>query len=310
MRSSHSRSICLAILNYNGRRHLEHLLPTAITEAARFGRQCSVTVIDNRSTNDDVEWIRTEFPSVSIWLAPRNEYLFSYNTFAEESPADILVFLNNDLKLLEGFVSPLVCHFDTPDIFAVSATSRDWENTEFTFGPVRLGCHHGMYYWLPDCGNQNAGSTLFASGGFMAVDRKKFIELGGFSRLFFPAYGEDLDLCVRGWRRGWRCLFEPRSVVLHRESASWGIGVGSRADRLRTRAALLFQWSCLPLSGSLTIRAAHWMLWSLRKLAQGQAWWILTAIKTRIEWTSLRAGMSLPPLTADDLARITRQLQD
>ena len=30
------------------------------------------------------------------------------------------------------------------------------------------------------------------------------MELGGFNRLFYPAYCEDLDLCFRAWRRGFR----------------------------------------------------------------------------------------------------------
>ena len=55
----------------------------------------------------------------------------------------------------------------------------------------------------------------------MAVDRNKFVELGGFNRLFAPAYCEDVDLCFRAWRRGWRCIYEPDSDVWHRHQATW-----------------------------------------------------------------------------------------
>jgi GT2 family glycosyltransferase len=93
----------LAILNYNGRHHLEHLLPTAIREAESCGPDCRVVLVDNLSSNNDVTWVRENYPNLEVWLAPRNEYLFSYNEFAKQSSAEILVFLNNDLKLCENF---------------------------------------------------------------------------------------------------------------------------------------------------------------------------------------------------------------
>ena len=90
----------LAILNYNGRHHLEHLLPTAIREAERYGPDCRVVLVDNLSSSDDAAWVRKNFPSVEVWLAPKNEYLFSYNEYAKQTTSEILVFLNNDFIFL------------------------------------------------------------------------------------------------------------------------------------------------------------------------------------------------------------------
>ena len=50
------KSVCLAILNYNGKKHLEHLLPTACAAARKFSGTCAVVVLDNQSTGDDVAW--------------------------------------------------------------------------------------------------------------------------------------------------------------------------------------------------------------------------------------------------------------
>ena len=95
----------------------------------------------------------------------------------------------------------------------------------------------------------------------MAVNRVKFIKLGGFNTAFYPAYHEDVELCFRAWRRGWRCIYEPRSIVWHRENASWSESPLSRSNRLHIRNALLFQWAFLPKSLS------PWrMKWSLLKL--------------------------------------------
>ena len=47
------KSVCLAILNYNGKKHLEHLLPTACAAAKNFSGTCTIVVLDNQSTDDD-----------------------------------------------------------------------------------------------------------------------------------------------------------------------------------------------------------------------------------------------------------------
>jgi GT2 family glycosyltransferase len=298
------KSVCLAILNYNGRKHLEHLLPTAGIAAKNFQGACAVLVLDNRSSEPDVEWIRREFPSIEVEVAPRNDFLFSYNWLAQKRTEDIIVILNNDLKLFPDFVQPLARHFDFADVFAVTATSRDWDDQVFTCGPARLQSHHGFYHWDYERDRQELSHTLYCSGGFMAVDRKKFLELGGFNRLFWPGYAEDLDLGFRAWRRGWRSIFEPASVVLHRENGSWGGEGGNRVARLCLRTALLFQWASLPAAASWPERAVFFILTLARKLRQGQSWWLRVWLATWMEWRRQRKDYLAMKTPSDELAKI------
>jgi N-acetylglucosaminyl-diphospho-decaprenol L-rhamnosyltransferase len=300
------KTVDLAILNYNGRKHLEYLLPTAVAEAGHYSGPCRVVVVDNGSAADELAWIEKEFPTVVIWRAPRNDFLFSYNAFAKDSAADIVVLLNNDLKLCSDFIEPLVKHLSWNDVFSVGATSRDWDDRKFTCGPARLAFAHGFYSWAYDCSSQRLQHTLFTSGGFMAVDRSKFLQLGGFSRLYHPAYCEDLDVCFRAWRRGWRCIFEPASVALHRETGSWDEAGAAGLNRMSLRNSLLFQWSSLPMKRG---RFARW--WSICKVAmgnllRGDAGWLKTIFITRLYWLRQRRTLPADPLTEAEL----KQVQD
>jgi GT2 family glycosyltransferase len=278
----------LAILNYNGRHHLEHLLPTAIREAESYGLDCRVVVIDNLSPEDDAAWMRENYPSVEVWIAPRNEYLFSYNEYAKRSTAEILVFLNNDLKLCENFLPPLLSHFSSPDVFSVGATSMDWAGGEITCGPAVLKYENGFYSWKYDVTRQICCPTFFTSGGFMAVDRKKFLELDGFDPIYYPAYVEDVDLCFRASQRGWRCIFEPSSKVLHREGGSWKNIKDNKLDAKLLRNSLLFQWCHLPT------RRDRWRrYWSVAKISASglirlQTKWLLTYLSTAWEVYCIR----------------------
>jgi GT2 family glycosyltransferase len=304
------KPVCLAILNYNGRKHLEHLLPTAIVAAKNYPGNCSVVMLDNCSTDPDVEWVKKEFSSVQVIVAPGNDCLFSYNWLAEKRAEDILVLLNNDLKLFPDFVSPLVRHFSFDEVFAVTATSRDWDDTVFTCGPARLKSHHGVYEWDYQRADQKLCHTLFCSGGFMAVDRKKFLELGGFNRLFWPGYAEDLDLGFRAWRKGWRCIFEPASVVLHRENGTWGNENDRCVNRMCLRAGLLFQWATLPPAATLLERSAFICLTAMRKLLRGQSWWVRVRITTWFEWQRLRKNCKAMKTSPEELKTILAKMAE
>jgi GT2 family glycosyltransferase len=302
------RSVDLAILNFNGRKHLEFLLPTALAEARDYPGLCRVVVVDNHSNQAELDWIATQFPDVVVWRAPRNDFLFSYNEFATESKANVLLFLNNDLKLCPDFIAPLVGHLAQPDVFAVGATSRDWDDKEFTCGPSKLLYVRGFYSWRFDTSSQKTQHTLFASGGFMAVDRAKFLELGGFDRLFHPAYCEDVDLCLRAWRRGWRCVFEPQSVALHRETGSWTGAGKRRVDRMLLRNSLLLQWMSLPMNRQRLERWIQVLKLMCGSLLAGSADWTATYLRTLRCWLSIRSSLRSKPADHAELDQINRRI--
>ena len=291
----------LAILNYNGRHHLEHLLPTAIREAECYGPDCRVVVVDNQSPDDDDAWVRGNFPSVEVWVAPRNEYLFSYNEYAKQSTAEILVLLNNDLKLCENFLAPLLRHFSSPDVFSVGATSLDWEGREFTCGPAVLKYENGFYSWNYQIDRQELCHTFFTSGGFMAVDRMKFLQIGGFDILYYPAYVEDVDLCFQAWRKGWSCIFEPSSKVLHREGGSWKSVKDSSLDAKLLRNSLLFQWLYLPTNQDKWHRRWSVLKISLGELLRFKCNWLFTYYFSLFEILILRKKTFLSQLEHDEL---------
>lgn len=304
------KTVCMAVLNYNGLSHLKELLPTLRVACKNSPYPCSVIVLDNQSTEKDVDWVRAAYPEMRCVVAPANDFLFSYNWLLQQLEEDVVVLLNNDLRVSPDFLPPLLRHLESEDVFAASARSFDWEGTQITSGPARLEFNHGFYGWPFDLNRQETCHTLFCSGGFMAVDRRKFLELGGFNRLFHPAYCEDLDLCFRAWRRGWRCIYEPASVVWHREQASWSISEINGPNGLHLRNSLLFQWSTLPMKENV-----HSYYLSLMKLLVGSSvksdfhwikgYWDATGL-----WLKSRRKYSWMKLSAEELEAIMADLNE
>lgn len=210
----------IVVLNWNGIEHLRPLLPSLHAAVAAYGSPVPIVVVDNRSTQDDVAWVRSEHPSVEIVVADRNDYLFSLNPVVVGRTEDVVIILNNDMRVDAGFIAPLLAHFSDPAVFGASARVLDWDGTKDTTGQRRMVVKHCWYYQWWDMTATAPVHTLDAGGGCAAVRRTQFAALGGFDPLFRPAYFEDIDLSYRAWMRGWRTVFEPRSIIYHRVGAT------------------------------------------------------------------------------------------
>ena len=62
-------SLSIVIPNYNGRKHLERLLPS-VAEHAPAGTQ--VILVDDCSVDDSVAWTRKNFPDVEVVVQEKN----------------------------------------------------------------------------------------------------------------------------------------------------------------------------------------------------------------------------------------------
>lgn len=232
---------CLMVLNYNGRKHLDDCFSTLLVAAAQSRHECSVVCVDNRSTEPDVEYLRKTYPQVEVIVAAKNDYLFSLNPIVAQRSEDVVVILNNDMRFDAGFVDPLLEHFDhDPSLFAVAAQLMNWDGQSAQNAARRGWLHNAWFYkgWLDAPG---ATFTLEAPGGAAAYHRERFVALGGFDPLYRPGYYEDLDLSYRAWTHGWRSIFEPRSIIFHKEGVTMDDVFGtSRMSRMHFRNHVLF----------------------------------------------------------------------
>jgi len=284
---SGSMKVCLAVLNRDGRDHLAELLPTATRAVREYGQGCPIVVLDNESPGDDLAWLRTNYPEVE-GVSQRNDFLFSYNRLLANRDEDVVILLNNDLKVSANFIGAMVRHFAEPSVFAVSCKAFNWEGDRLNSGPCLLKVlRRGWIVTGCQLDRQVLSYTLFASGGFMAVDRRKFLALGGFDPLFYPAYGEDKDLCFRAWCRGWTSLYEPECYVFHREGGSWDRG-RHRSRRLIEISNYLFTWRNFRRPW---FRAAHrvYLTWlTVRKRIEGDGNWVESFREARRLWRERR----------------------
>lgn len=283
----------LIVLNWNGRPLLEKNLPSICAAASHDGGAHEVLLVDNGSQDDSVEWVRGNVPGVKILDLGRNlQFARANNVAAERATTDIVVFLNNDVRVEQDFIRPLLDGFREPDTFAVACRTHlvTASGPETDVSRTVALWQHGR--WSPS--HEPLTSTqaeqpllpiAWACGGMCAMDRRKFLDLGGFDPLFSPFYYEDFDLSYQAWKRGWRVLLTPASRVHHDHQGSIGRLPTRYVSTVIQRNAILIIWKGI---SDLKMLAQH-LVWcpaivlrAVEQLGFGHAAWAFAGAVIRL----------------------------
>jgi tRNA (cytidine/uridine-2'-O-)-methyltransferase len=226
---------------------------------------------------DELEWeVADSWPDLVERLAAAGAggmWMFSaratrsYTSVAYQ-PGDVLVFLNNDMRVEAGFLVELLKPFGEGDVFAVSSRI-EMQGHRAETGLARCFVRRGELRLLQAPGVAgDARAPMWAGGGSSAFDRRKYDAIGGFEDLYEPCYVEDVSLSWQAWRRGWRCLYAHDSVVHHaHRGTSSRVFSRARLERLNWRNTELFfvRGVTDPL---LVLTHGIWFGWNLRKRAR------------------------------------------
>ena len=194
-----------------------------------------VLVIDN-SRGERIErlvrsWECAHAVGYLDWRGRPFNYAAINNAAVRECSAPLLVFLNDDVEVMEpGWLEAMIELGSRPEIGAVGAKLL-YPDGRIQHAGVALGIldsgghvfrgfdgHAHHYFDFPDVIRNVSAVT----GACMLVRASAFEQVGGFDESLFPISFNDIDLCLRLGRRGLRNVYTPHAVLLHHESLSRG----------------------------------------------------------------------------------------
>jgi len=217
--------VAIAILNYNGKKHLEIYLPSVM--ASTYGNK-SIWVIDNGSNDGSLEYLASYYPQVQIVKNSGNiGFAAGYNAGLQNIPADYYVLLNSDVEVTPNFIEPMVALMENDVSIAFAQPKLRWlrnkEMFEYAGGAGgmidTLGypfCKGRILEHLEkDLGQYDGESAVFwATGACMFARASVYKLLGGMYEYYYM-HNEEIDLCWRAQNMGHKIVSTSASTVFH-----------------------------------------------------------------------------------------------
>jgi GT2 family glycosyltransferase/glycosyltransferase involved in cell wall biosynthesis len=239
--------VSVVVLAFNGRDHLRRCLPTLLAQTYPRER-LELIVVDNGSTDGGADYVAEQFPSVRV-VRNRANYGFARgnNIGAELATGELVAFLNQDTRAdpdwVTELVAPIVAARRQGDetLACTAAKIVSWDGALVDFVGARmnfLGKASQLDFGQPvDPRYDVERPMLFACGGAMLIDRRVFLEVGGFDEDYFVFF-EDVDLGWRLWVLGYRVQLAPKAITYHRLHASTASLGDARRQLVYERNAL------------------------------------------------------------------------
>lgn len=243
------------IVSYNTRALLRECL-ASLAESRLPGRSLAVTVVDNASPDGSADMVCAEFPQYNLVRGPNLGFAHGNNIGLRLADGRYHLLLNPDTLLPPSALAQALDYMDAnPGIGALGprlvladgsldlACRRSYPTpanslAHFSglarlFPNSRRFAAYNLTYLDPD----ETADVESLVGAFMLLRASALAEVGGLDEVFFM-YGEDLDLCLRLTRLGWRVVYWPEITVLHYKRAA--SSKSERAGREFFRAMRLF----------------------------------------------------------------------
>ncbi len=210
------------------RKNLESLF--AKTEYSNW----EVVVIDN-SRQTDIHKLVQKWPDPRCplryidWRNKPFNYSVINNEAARHCQSPLLLFLNDDTSVIApGWLDAMVELAARPEVGAVGAKLL-YPDGRIQHAGVVMGlfdnCGHAFkglpgdqqhYFDLPDVIRNVSAVT----GACLMVRAAVFHEVGGFDEQTFAVAFNDIDLCLKIGRNGYRVLYTPHALLYHHEAFS------------------------------------------------------------------------------------------
>ena len=255
------KKIAVVILNWNGAKLLEQFLPSVVA----FSDEATIYVADNASTDNSIEVIQNQFPTVKIIQNTENfGFAKGYNEALKLVEEEYYALVNSDIEVTKNWLAPILNIFETqPETAIIQPKLLDFKKkTHFEYAGGAGGfidkfgypfCRGRIFNTIEEDRNQydDEIEIFWATGACFFIRKDAYRKLNGFDDDFF-AHQEEIDLCWRAYNLGYKIKYTSKSIVYHVGGATLNEG-NPRKTYLNFRNSLLMLTKNLPKNQLLPI---------------------------------------------------------
>ncbi len=215
--------LCIIIPNWNG----EDLLPDCLRSLkTQSFKQFETILVDNGSTDDSLNFVKTHFPKVKIIELKKNfGFAKAINVGVKSSKTEYVVFLNNDTQVDKNCLENLVKVADQhPEVISVNSKLLNFYKRKIIDGVGILinevGQAKSIGWQEEDKGQYDSEQYIFgATGGGSLFKRVDFIKVGLFDENYFM-YSEEVDFAFRAQFLEYKSIYCPKAIIYHKHKAT------------------------------------------------------------------------------------------
>lgn len=245
-----TRPLTVSIVTYNGAGKITKCLQSL---HAQTFEDFDVIVVDNASTDGTLAEVTSIAPEAKIMPMHTNTgFGAGHNLAIRSTESPFILVLNQDIVLHEQALQEMMDAAEAHDeAGAVGPCLYRGEGAKPEEIIDTVGLRKSFFYQVTDRGAGKeptrkllqAGYLWGVSGACMLLRRtaidsiayRKTVGTGEYFDESFFMYKEDVDLCARLHRKGWRSWYEPSAVGWHTRT---GFAAASLAETPRHRQAL------------------------------------------------------------------------
>jgi GT2 family glycosyltransferase len=183
-----------------------------------------IIVVDNASSDGSIEMLKTRCNDIKL-IENKENLLFCkpYNQGIEASNGEFILCLNNDVVLEKDYLKEALYAINTDKKTGLVSgkilrmDKKTIDSTGLFLGRNRKAVERG--YGKKDKGQYEKPGYVFGAGGACAFLRRSLLEdikdKNGYFDETFGMYYEDLDLCWRARKKGWKAYYTPKAAAYH-----------------------------------------------------------------------------------------------
>ncbi len=171
-----------------------------------------------------------------IFLTENRGFGGACNVGAYHANGKYLVFLNADTIVTEDWLNAIIEPFSDPKIGIVGnlqikdggqwdgtidGAGSEWYWSSMQFEHIGRHIYNGLLLKQPmKVTNLEKREVEMVTGCCFAIPKLLFDEIGGFNLNYKIAYWEDSEICMTVREKGYKIVFQPKSIIYHKLSKS------------------------------------------------------------------------------------------
>ncbi len=225
--------ILISMVSYNTQNLLEKLLTKILSQKSQ--NEVFICVLDNASTDDSVKMLEKSFKNVKLIKSDKNlGFAGGQNRILKSQKFELALIVNPDCEFKMEDVDKMVEYFKIHQNVGVAASKIIYPDGRLqpNAGDLPLGV--ALISWLynleilGDLPNfhrtengyyKKGGVVGWVAGTFMVVRKDVLEKIGYFDDRYFM-YFEDVDLCFRASKIGYKIMLNPQVTIKHISGAS------------------------------------------------------------------------------------------